>query len=267
MQREQQAEAHPLAEARPRHHVAQAQRLAGVLEGPEHLRRVQDGLHQVDLAAFGTWQIVGARHCTFCIAQHCVPERFHVHRAGSPARILDPMHLHSLRHAVVPVLALVALLAGGMPASWPRPRRPPGRSPRSSSGRRARHPQEVGKRVAENYVARPIERWNTGFVIYPEVCTWYGSLTFAALSGNKDLQTRLVTRFDPLLTADGAKRISPEAHVDFRVFGAVPLEIYLANKDPRVLEHRARGWPTSSGRTRRRTASRPRRATGSTTCT
>ena len=95
-------------------------------------------------------------------------------------------------------------------------------------------PADVGKRVAENYVARDIERWNTGFVIYPEVCAWYGSLTLAALSGDKDLQRRLVARFDPLLTPDGAKRISPRAHVDYRVFGAVPLEIYFANKDPRV---------------------------------
>jgi rhamnogalacturonyl hydrolase YesR len=109
-------------------------------------------------------------------------------------------------------------------------------------------PAEVGKRIAENYVARPIERWNTGFVIYPEVCTWYGSLTLAALTGDKDLQARLIARFDPLLTPDGAKRISPAAHVDYRVFGAVPLEIYLANKDPRTLElgkgHADKQWET-----------------------
>ena len=97
-------------------------------------------------------------------------------------------------------------------------------------------PAEVGTRVAENYVARPIERWNTGFVIYPEVCAWYGSLTFAALSRNADLQKRLIARFDPLLTAEGARRISPAAHVDYRVFGALPLEIYFVNKDPRLLE-------------------------------
>ena len=145
------------------------------------------------------------------------------------------MQIGSFRHAVVPVLAAVMMCSGAGPAlaqTTAAPRKvaafeqwPAGASP-----------EEVGKRIAENYAARPIERWDTGFVIYPEVCTWYGSLTFAALSGNKDLQKRLIARFDPLLTEAGAKRISPEAHVDFRVFGAVPLEIYLANKDPRVLE-------------------------------
>jgi hypothetical protein len=35
-------------------------------------------------------------------------------------------------------------------------------------------PREVGKRVAENFVVRPFER-PTRYVIYPEVCAWYGS--------------------------------------------------------------------------------------------
>jgi len=96
-------------------------------------------------------------------------------------------------------------------------------------------PREVGKRVAENFAARPFER-PKGYIIYPEVCTWYGSLTLARLIGDRDLQARLVRKFDPLLTPGGAKRISPEAHVDFRVFGAVPLEIYMQTKDPRFLE-------------------------------
>jgi unsaturated rhamnogalacturonyl hydrolase len=96
-------------------------------------------------------------------------------------------------------------------------------------------PQEVGKRVAEDFVARPFER-PTGFIIYPEVCAWYGSLTVAALTGDSDLRTRLVRKFDPLWTEEGAKHISPQAHVDFRVFGVVPLEIYLQTKETRFLE-------------------------------
>ena len=96
-------------------------------------------------------------------------------------------------------------------------------------------PSEIGKRVAENFVVRPFER-PTRFVIYPEVCAWYGSLTSAQLRGDKDLQQRLVRKFDHLLTPEGSKNISPQAHVDYRVFGAVPLEIYLQTKDPRFLE-------------------------------
>ena len=37
------------------------------------------------------------------------------------------------------------------------------------------------------------------------------------------------------MTADGAKNISPQAHVDYRVFGVVPLEIYLQTKDNKYL--------------------------------
>jgi len=102
-------------------------------------------------------------------------------------------------------------------------------------------PQEVGKRVAENFVVRPFS-YEAGptptrrFIIYPEVCAWYGSLTVAQRTNDKDLQERLVKKFDPLLTPEGATHISPSAHVDFRVFGAVPFEIFLQTKDKRYLE-------------------------------
>ncbi len=96
-------------------------------------------------------------------------------------------------------------------------------------------PAEIGRRVAENFAARAFER-PTGFIIYPEVCAWYGSLAVARLAGDKDLQARLVRKFDPLWTPDGAKHISPQAHVDFRVFGVVPLEIYIQTKDRRFLD-------------------------------
>jgi len=99
-------------------------------------------------------------------------------------------------------------------------------------------PTEVGKRVAENFAARSFEfetnrRRQT--VIYPEACTWYGALTFASLSSDRDLQSRLIRKFDYLLTPEGASRISTNAHVDFRVFGIVPLEIYLQTKNEKFL--------------------------------
>ena len=68
------------------------------------------------------------------------------------------------------------------------------------------------------------------------MCTWYGALTLAALTGDADLQSRLVTKFDPLWTPAGSKNISPEAHVDFRVFGSVPLEIFMQTRDRRFLD-------------------------------
>jgi rhamnogalacturonyl hydrolase YesR len=99
-------------------------------------------------------------------------------------------------------------------------------------------PQVVGKRVAENFVARQFE-WAQGkrdYVIYPEVCAWYGSLTVAQLTKDKDLTTRLIQKFDPLLTDPDKKRISPDAHVDFRVFGVVPLELFMETKDRKYLD-------------------------------
>ena len=98
-------------------------------------------------------------------------------------------------------------------------------------------PQEIGKRVAENFVARKleVEQGKRPYVIYPEVCAWYGALTVAQVTNDRDLKTRLIQKFDPLLT-DRAKQISPEPHVDYRVFGVVPLEIYLQTKQQTYLD-------------------------------
>ena len=99
-------------------------------------------------------------------------------------------------------------------------------------------PREVGKRVAENFVARQLEyaQGKRKYVIYPEVCAWYGSLTVAQLTRDDDLKARLIQKFDILLTPDGAPHVNQEAHVDNRVFGVVPLEIYMQSKDRKYLE-------------------------------
>lgn len=94
-------------------------------------------------------------------------------------------------------------------------------------------PKEVGKRLAENWVKRDFE-FQSGrrqFLIYPEVCTWYGVLNIAKSTKDKDLQTRLKTKFGRFLTPEGARNISQAEHVDYRVIGIVPLEIYLQTKE------------------------------------
>lgn len=99
-------------------------------------------------------------------------------------------------------------------------------------------PQEIGKRVAENYARRKFE-FETNpkreFVIYPEVIGWYGAMTVAEELKDKDLLSRLINRFDRFFGAD-ANRIAPNAHVDYRVFGVVPLEIYLDTKNRKYLD-------------------------------
>jgi rhamnogalacturonyl hydrolase YesR len=90
-------------------------------------------------------------------------------------------------------------------------------------------PQEVGKKLAEHFVASPhLDRGDARrFIVYPEVCAWYGSLTFANVTDDRDLRDRLVKRFEPFFQPDMAWRIPPVNHVDNCVFGSVPLEIYI----------------------------------------
>lgn len=99
-------------------------------------------------------------------------------------------------------------------------------------------PREIGKRVAERFVATP----HTNFgrttppksITYPETCTWYGALTFAQLSKDEALRKKLIARFEPLFGPE-AHLIPTADHVDPSVFGAVPLELYIQTRDPRYL--------------------------------
>jgi rhamnogalacturonyl hydrolase YesR len=115
-------------------------------------------------------------------------------------------------------------------------------------------PAEVGKRVAEHFVIS--SHADPKHIVYQEVCTWYGALTFAQLSGDKALSAKLIQRFDPLMTPAGADLIGKDRHVDFTVFGTVPLEIYQQTKDPKYLDlgksFADRQWenPTPDGLTR-----------------
>jgi rhamnogalacturonyl hydrolase YesR len=95
-------------------------------------------------------------------------------------------------------------------------------------------PQEVGKLVAEHFVTSPHQ--GKKHIIYPEVCAWYGGLTFAQLAGDKELSAKLVHKFDPLLTPEEANMIPHGHHVDNAVFGALPFEIYIETKDAKYLE-------------------------------
>ena len=105
----------------------------------------------------------------------------------------------------------------------------------------AADPATVGKRIVENFLPRKFryetfERWAADGVIYPEVITWYGSLTLAGLTKDSDLRDRLVKKFEPYLSEPGSSHINPRPHVDFRVFGMLPLEIFLQTKDERCLK-------------------------------
>ena len=105
-------------------------------------------------------------------------------------------------------------------------------------------PQEVGKRVAEHFVSSPHQGDR---VFYGEVGTWYGALTFAHLTSDKELQEKLIRRFDPLMPGGADTRlIGTRRHVDDEIFGVIPLEISILVKDPKYFaygkEYADRQW-------------------------
>src|SRR5215813_9097167 len=99
-------------------------------------------------------------------------------------------------------------------------------------------PKEIGKRVAERFVTTPHTNFNRptppAHITYPETVTWYGALTFAQLSGDADLTTHLIRRFDPLF-ADESVLVPKPVNVDSSIFGSVPLEIYIQTKEQKYL--------------------------------
>jgi rhamnogalacturonyl hydrolase YesR len=94
-------------------------------------------------------------------------------------------------------------------------------------------PQEVGKRVAEHFAVRPLPVAPRK-ITYPEVCTWYGSLTFAGLTNDKGLAAELEQRFQPLFGADSVIIPVPN-HVDNNVFGGVPFELFILTKNQKYM--------------------------------
>jgi unsaturated rhamnogalacturonyl hydrolase len=117
-------------------------------------------------------------------------------------------------------------------------------------------PQEIGRRAAKRFAAEPTHA-NFGRpgrptrITYPEVCTWYGALTFADATRDEELRAALVRRMEPLLQAtkwpehpaadargmvDERDLVPAPDHVDHTVFAAVPLEIFRQTKDARCLE-------------------------------
>lgn len=100
-------------------------------------------------------------------------------------------------------------------------------------------PKLIGIRVTENFVCMPHANYGKPEppekIFYPEVCTWYGALKFAAASGNKTLQQQLIGRFEPLFTTE-RKLVPVTNHVDFSAFGGLPLEIYRQTKEQKYLD-------------------------------
>ena len=107
----------------------------------------------------------------------------------------------------------------------------------------------IGNRVAEQFLASdPIDYGNNlpGYqapynygrgkeMNYSVVSLWVNAIEFAHRSHNKKLENRLIEFFEPFY-GERKSKCNRDNHVDFSIFGAIPLEIYLMNGDKRALE-------------------------------
>jgi unsaturated rhamnogalacturonyl hydrolase len=95
-------------------------------------------------------------------------------------------------------------------------------------------PAELGTAVAVHFSTAPHLRPTR--ILYPEVCAWYGGLTLARTTKNDQLAKALQARFEPLFTTENALLPPKGEHVDFSMFGALPLELYMLTSDKRYLD-------------------------------
>lgn len=100
-------------------------------------------------------------------------------------------------------------------------------------------PKEVGKKVAELFVATPHPNFGRPTppkrITYPEICAWYGALSFAKENRDKPLAKKLAVRFEPLFGKEDTLVPVPD-HVDLTVFGAIPFELYMQTGEKRYLD-------------------------------
>ncbi|GHT59225.1 hypothetical protein FACS1894109_14740 [Spirochaetia bacterium] len=67
---------------------------------------------------------------------------------------------------------------------------------------------------------------------YAEILTWHGALRFAELTGDETLAAKLTSRFE-LLFNEEKTHLPEKNHVDFNMFGCLPLEFYQLTGDAR----------------------------------
>lgn len=100
-------------------------------------------------------------------------------------------------------------------------------------------PLEIGTKVAWRFIATPHPNFGKPtpprVITYPETCAWYGALNFSKESNDTSLIKALADRFEPLFTTE--KQMVPEPdHVDYCVFGSVPLQLYRQTNDQRYFD-------------------------------
>lgn len=114
------------------------------------------------------------------------------------------------------------------------------------------NPVEVGKKISERFLERPHSNtgsWYTeeqkkiqgifnhpvGYIVYPDVCAWYGALTYAKVAHAAPISENLIKRAGRIFT-DESQLVPKANHVDNNVFGVIPLEVYAQTGDKRFLD-------------------------------
>lgn len=101
-------------------------------------------------------------------------------------------------------------------------------------------PVVVGSGITNKFIARDKPEITTKkgmtYVKYTVTSEWANCLEFARNIGDSNMEKALVDMFEPFYDS-GEKAVfrSHKWHVDYSVFGAVPLQIFCLNKDPRAL--------------------------------
>lgn len=88
-------------------------------------------------------------------------------------------------------------------------------------------PQKVGDALAAHFVQSP----HLSTIVYPEVCAWYGALTYAETTGNRALQSQLQNRYQKLLAPENQSLIPDREHVDYEIYGVIPLHTSMETDD------------------------------------
>jgi rhamnogalacturonyl hydrolase YesR len=95
-------------------------------------------------------------------------------------------------------------------------------------------PAAVGTRLVQNLLNRPKLDLAHGMT-YLETCSGYGAVRFASASNDHDLLNQVLSRYQGIITTDGASLLPTPNHVDRSVFGILPLEMYQSTHDPKYL--------------------------------
>jgi rhamnogalacturonyl hydrolase YesR len=84
---------------------------------------------------------------------------------------------------------------------------------------------EVGKKTAYRFLETP-HLFYSNTIHYAETFTWQGALRYANLTKDRSLFSRLGEKF-ALLFNEEKRYLPAKNHVDFNMFGCLPLEFYL----------------------------------------